>query len=111
MKLDLGMLGWLLLLKTGKANILSKCLVIDGTIETVQLSQVFMSEAIFKLLLEQTYDLRMYTNNFPVPLLEKALDKEIMRPCIELLVPIFKSCVKGHIDNISAFISASERKA
>lgn len=48
-KLDLAMLGWLLLLKYGKMNILSRCLVVDGQIESNQLAQVFFSEGITKI--------------------------------------------------------------
>jgi hypothetical protein len=32
LKIDGGMLGWLLLLKYGKTNILTRCLVIDGEV-------------------------------------------------------------------------------
>ena len=90
------MLGWQLLLKAGKTNILSKCLVIDGTIELVQLNQAFMSEAIFKLVVEQTNELKMYTSNFPVPILEKMLEKDIFQPSIDLLTPIFKQSICQH---------------
>ena len=53
LKLDLTMLGWVLIDKYSKTNILSKCLVVDGMIETAQLNQVFLSEAIFRLILDR----------------------------------------------------------
>ena len=37
------MLGWMLLNKYGKTNILNKCIIVEGTIDVKQLAQVFTS--------------------------------------------------------------------
>jgi hypothetical protein len=60
------MLGWILLTKYGRTNIFSKCLLVDGFIDTKQASQVLLSEAILKLLIQSNDELKGINNNYPM---------------------------------------------
>ena len=59
LKIDYTMLGWMLLIKHSKLSILSKCLVVEGCVDIKQINQIFMSESIFRLILESSKQLHV----------------------------------------------------
>lgn len=65
LKVDLGVLGWMLLLKYGKTSILGKCLVIDGELDGGQLSQLLLSEGVLRMVLDRTEEFVDYRHSYP----------------------------------------------
>ena len=47
-----------------------------------QLSQVFFSEAVFKLFVSCFPELKNYDNTYPLEILERIVDKELVNPAL-----------------------------